>query len=983
MTLTGPQRQAVERVGQDVCVVAGPGSGKTRVLVERFRWRLEQGFSPRRILAVTFTEKAATEIKQRLAEYFRSRPELREELERAHISTVHSFCAGLLREHAIEAGLDPQFEVLDESEALAELRAAAEETLDGLVAERPEAMRALLRAVDLWDPAEQLSRVYEARRLRLPNAQPTPPPVAAPSGYAAERALLEEALDRLDRRYAERKQALGALDFSDLEEQTVRLLRSDERLRERVQASFDEILMDELQDTNPLQAALINLVRRPGRFFAVGDINQSIYGFRHAEPEVFRRYRQELESQGRVIDRLEENHRSRADILAAVEFILGATPGLEPHELKAVGEFARKEEPSVEVIAALGARTEEAAAVEARWVARRIRELEASAAWQFSDMAVLVRNVGALPALEEAFRDFDVPHLIVKGKGFYETQEVTDLIHCLRILANPRDEVSLAAVLRSPLVGTSDETLLRLKERGNLGAALEGLEEERAIEPGDRERLVLFRDQLRALRAESDDLAPDRLLARAMDAGNYESGLGPGARANVRKLLSQLRDSFRRRPRPLARLVEELELRRASDPREPMAPREESTNAVRLMTIHSAKGLEFPVVFLAALHKGVLRAPPALAFSPGAGVAARWRDPASGEAVKDAVYTACLEELKRKQEAEDDRLFYVATTRAKEHLVLSFAAGKGRAREWAKLLVERLGLDLKRAQETPAVRTYQTGAKTLRVRLLCTASPPERPAPRQVEPARKPEERLRRASISGQQDSTVAVTSVWEYARCPRRYYLARYLGWEQPATQARMPVPPLAEPELDPAELGRQVHNLLAGLPVKEPAPEALELAARFQASDLARRAASAQRLEREFDFLMDLEDMLLEGRIDLWFEQGDELVLVDFKTDQVDEAAAASRAASYALQLQLYALALERHVGRLPDQALFYLLRPNAAVAVSLERRELEAARAAVRALRQAQSEMSFPPQAGEHCYRCGYFRGLCPAARAAATR
>ena len=1055
MTLSDEQRAAVTRTGQDVCVVAGPGSGKTRVLVERFRWRVENGFSPLRILAVTFTDKAATEIKQRLAGYFSARPELREQLERAHVSTVHGFCARLLREHAIEAGLDPEFQVLEAAEAAAELRAAAEETLDALFAERPGEVRALLTAVDFSDPAEALARVCEARRLLAP-LRSEAPPVALPDAfrdlrealesilavvppgwsdsqreqlaqvgawaqrvlalppdsvslehfrvlselrcdlrrlkprhpltaqvkeardsllpvarqvliaryYAPQRALLEAALGRLEGRYRARKQALNALDFADLEEQAIRLLGEDGGLRQRVQESFDEILMDELQDTNPLQAALIDLVRRPDRFFAVGDINQSIYGFRHAEPEVFREYRRDLEAQGRVVDRLRENHRSRAEILSAVETILAGAPGMEPHELVAKGKFAEKREPSFEVIAAVEATTEDAAVLEAQLVARRIRDLTDAGAAEFSGVAVLVRNVKALPAFEEAFHLFDVPYVIARAKGFYEAQEVADLTHCLRVLANPSDEISLAAVLRSPLVAVSDETLFRLKERGSLADALARLDDDASLDAGDLEKLREFRARLRAWRAEADDLPPDRLLARILGAAGYEDALEARARANVRKLLALVRDWFARRARPLAGLVAELEDRRASDPDEAAAPLEGAINAVQVMTIHSAKGLEFPVVFVAALHKGVWKDSPPLAFSPRAGLVARWRDPITGGGLKDLPYAAFSDELKSKEQEEESRLLYVAMTRAKEHLVLSFAATEKGTRNWAAQVVASLGLDLGRG----------------------AARPPQRPAPRAPEAAAAAAEPLARPALSGQHDSSASVTDVALFQQCPRKYFLSRYLGLEQTLAEPR-PGARWAgsgsrdETELGASELGRQVHDLLAGVAVENPAPEAVALASRFQASDLARRAASAKRAGREFDFLMHLEDVVLQGRIDWWFEEGGELVLVDFKTDHVAASQAAERAQSYALQLQLYALALERRLGRLPERALVCLLGPNVAVDISLRAEDLDAARAALRALRQAQHEMSFPLRSGEHCYRCSYFRGWCPA-RAAAT-
>ncbi|MEK7408153.1 MAG: UvrD-helicase domain-containing protein [Acidobacteriota bacterium] len=1092
MNLTPEQRDAACRAGQDVCVVAGPGSGKTRVLIERFRWRVQQGLSPLQLLAVTFTEKAATELRQRLASDFARESRIQEQIERAPVSTLHGFCARLLREHAIEAGVDPQFEVLDEFTSHHALRQAAGAALDRLLENRPAEMRALIEAVEFDDPAQCLIGAYQALRvavlgipatggpgpggpgsgtpalpdcvaaveelrraveqvvaaaprgwtpgpqqaleavqawgrrlLALPKSPASPAHFQALAGFdcnlnqfrkrdpacdavreikqrlleparqalateyfAPQRALLWEALVLLDQLYRERKQALNALDFADLEERAIGLLRDHEPVRTLVRESFEEVLMDELQDTNPLQWMLVDLVRRPDRFFAVGDINQSIFGFRHASPEAFRSYRARLESEGKTIDRLWRNHRSREPILRAAEAIFAGAEGVEPHRLEAFRSFFQKSEPCVEVIAASGATSEEAARLEAQWVARRIRELEGTLLIQhreegirparFRDMAVLMRNINALEPFEQAFRQFGVPCVIVRGKRFYEAPEVNDLVHWLRVLVNPRDEISMAAVLRSPLAGVGDETLMRLKQLGNLADAIAclGHIDTSAFDAGDLERLIAFRDELERMRAASDGVSPDRLLVRAIDRSDYESGLDARAGANVRKLLAQVRGWFAYRPRPLAELVRELELLRAFDPDQPAAPPDDSVDAVRVLTVHSAKGLEFPIVFLTALHKGVSRKIPPLAFSPQAGLVARWRDPAGGDAIKDLPYAASAELLRRKERDEEERLLYVGITRAEEHLVFSFAAA-GKPREWAEKLVAGLGLNLEPVDNRPAVETCGNGA--VPVRVLRTNSAPEAPETAARWAAKEPL-RLARPALSDQHDSTAAVTSVALFENCPRSYYLSRYLGFEAPAARpsGELPEDEDAASEMDASELGRQVHALLAGERVEDAPAEAAELAERFWASDLGRQAATARRAEREFDFLLAVEGMALNGRIDLWFEADGQLVLVDYKTDDVTGEEAAARGQTYALQLRLYALALEAQCGRLPDRALLCWLRPNVVTPVALEASLIEAAKASVRALALAQAQVHFPLREGGHCRRCSFYRGLCPAGR-----
>ena len=181
---------------------------------------------------------------------------------------------------------------------------------------------------------------------------------------------------------------------------------------------------------------------------------------------------------------------------------------------------------------------------------------------------------------------------------------------------------------------------------------------------------------------------------------------------------------------------------------------------------------------------------------------------------------------------------------------------------------------------------------------------------------------------------------------------------------------------EIDASQFGLDVHALLAGQHVENATAEAHKLAEAFHASELGRRAARASRIEREFDFVMAIENVVLRGQIDLWFEEGGELVLVDYKTDDIKSRETAARAEFYAPQLRLYALALERITGRFPAKAFLYFLRPNIARPVALEQTLLDSPEDLVREFRDAQSALDFPLREGEYCTRCAYFHGLCPA-------
>ena len=224
------------------------------------------------------------------------------------------------------------------------------------------------------------------------------------------------------------------------------------------------------------------------------------------------------------------------------------------------------------------------------------------------DFAVLVRNTEVIPEFTAAFDEAGIPYVVNRGKGFYDSREVNDLTHLLRVIANPRDEISLAAVLRSPLVNASDEALLRLKTIGeNLGAAL-ARTTPAAFGAADHARIARFGDRLHEWRPRREYVTFDRLLLAAIDDCGYprvpQHRQVPGAGARRRGRMS------------LDEFVEELALVREANPREPDAPPEDSSNAVKIMTVHSAKGLEFPVVFVAALHKGVETDVPVVAFSP-------------------------------------------------------------------------------------------------------------------------------------------------------------------------------------------------------------------------------------------------------------------------------------------------------------------------------------------------------------------------------
>ena len=903
--------------------MAGPGSGKTGTLTGRFRWLVAQGVDPRRILAVTFTEKAARELKDRLG------------LEEAPVSTLHGFCARLLRDRAIEAGVDPEFRILDEREALAEQHRAATDVLDSAAINQRSEFRGLLEAWKTEKPAEELTELYEALRLGGWDGQIDLPPLddvaplydelhrvalqtadsPAPTLAARQRVervrewieagdisaslpdrrtgspqyrqgvlrLLElrkqvrqaevcrrfapqrETLRRLlldfDAAYRARKANAGALDFEDLEEKSIALLERDQALRDAIRRSFDHILMDELQDTNPVQWRLMNLLRRPARFFAVGDVNQSIYGFRYAEPKLFDDFAGALRSSGAVIDRLSDNYRSRPEILAAVEQVSCHRPGITAHAFVAKAGYPSLPTPAVEIMI-----VEDDPSSEPAWVARRIRELK-TAGHPFQSIAILLRKTKPFPDYEQAFTRFHVPFVVDSGGSFFEEPEIVDLTNFLRVLHDPADEIAAFALLRSPFYAVSDEEIFRLRENGKLA-------------PPEVET------EWAALRRHWPESDLPGLLWKKLDESGYSSAFTVLERANVEKFCALLRQWDADQPGALRQWLRTIDDLRALK-KEPSAPAVEAGDAVHLMTIHKAKGLEFDVVFVASLQAEAGGFPLSMAWRKDIGLGFRWRDPLSGDSVPDPAYQRIRSEANLREGEEADRLLYVAMTRARQRLILSWS-GSG---DWPSQIGEPPGAAVQRLTGTPEL----------------LAPPPIAAGDQEI--------LITPAVAEPSPESGYTITSVLNALEGG-----ATAIDW-----------PRVEEQE---AALGIEVHEILARGARPDSSPQALELALRFTESDLGKRSAAALRAEREYDFVFAEGGIVYRGQVDLWFEESGRVILVDYKTDR---HLTEERLARYRRQLQLYCLGLPRK----PHEAHLALLAESRVESVDVTEPALTQAR------------------------------------------
>ncbi len=839
---TEEQQRAIDRRDGALLVAAGAGSGKTSVLVERFaRAVLDDGVAVDAILAITFTEKAAAELKSRVRDRFAAAGRHAEAraAEGAYISTIHGFCSTILRSHALAAGIDPEYRVLDALEAdrlgleafdgalAAFLHDDADpERLRLVAAYTPDRLAAMTRTayghlrsrgaetpelpeIDPPRPSGEPERLQRAARVALAELETASDGVrvaearerlercldlvrggragvdrgdgsgAAGEGSGAsggaldldlaalkklavgrgagalktdafdeyraalealtalaahqqelrDHALLRELLRSYGARYARLKRDRSGLDFDDLELLVNRLLRDDPVVRERWSARFRHVMIDEFQDTNPLQNELLGRIAGD-RLFRVGDEFQSIYRFRHADVSVFRE-QAEAAGAGDRFEALTANFRSRPEVLDAINLLFASVWGERFPRLRAGndGSGTPPEGPCVELIVAdrphNGSRwrarfeAEEATggppaetafgdslrdvvparAAEARMLAKRIDELVASGKHGLGDVVVLVRATTHLAAFERALEDRGIPTYVMGGRGYWSQQQVSDLRAYLAALANPLDDLALYTALASPLGGVSLDGLVVLRaaaqkarvEPWTLLAGLAGMSGGRLageaaspraaslaedLSPDDVDRARAFARLLADERTAAPRSSLEALIDRGVTRSGYDLHLlalpaGRRRMANVRKLMRLAREFEAEEGRDLRRFIDYVAERDELGDRQGEAPLEpEDVQAVRLMTVHRAKGLEFPVVCVADLGKPGREDLSSLQISDDGAVGISLAQLGGG-----SVASTRLKDIRERQkladEEEEKRVFYVAATRAEQRLILS------------------------------------------------------------------------------------------------------------------------------------------------------------------------------------------------------------------------------------------------------------------------------------------------------------------------
>ena len=662
-SLNVPQREAVSAPPQSVLVLAGAGSGKTRVLVHRIAWLLQvEGISPLSVLAVTFTNKAAAEMRGRIHDL------LGMPVGGLWVGTFHGLAHRLLRLHWREANLPQTFQILDSEDQI-------------------RMIKRILKSLDLdetrWPP-RQIANFINARKDEGARAK-----------YLDSRGdEAQEQLIRIYRQYEEQCQRSGVVDFAELLLRSLELLRDNTELQAHYRRRFRHILVDEFQDTNALQYAWLRLIAgEENPVFAVGDDDQSIYGWRGAKIENIQNFTRDFAS---AIIRLEQNYRSTGNILQAANALID-------HNRKRLGKqlwTASGEGESIDLYSAFNELDE------ARYIAGRIKQ------WvdhgnRREEVAILYRSNAQSRVFETTFNEQRIPYRVYGGLRFFERAEIKDALAYLRLVTNSADDASFERIVNHPPRGIGERTVdtLRQQARTERRALWEVTVD--ALQSGEftaraNTSLAGFVRLIKQMAEEIHGLPlaeqVDAIIALATLREHYlskEKGeAGQGRVDNLNELVSaahsylQVRDDNAPEMDPLSAFLAHAALEAGE------GQGEAGDDCVQMMTLHSAKGLEFPLVFLAGLEEGLFP------------------------------HQMSADEPSRLE--EERRLCYVGITRAEQQLVISYAEQRqlhGQKRFSAPSRFLRELPDALINEVRPKVKTYQTSyAPSLRT-ATTTAKP--------------------------------------------------------------------------------------------------------------------------------------------------------------------------------------------------------------------------------------------------------------------
>jgi ATP-dependent helicase/nuclease subunit A len=932
------RRKAIESA-KNVAVTAGAGTGKTTLLVEKILHKVrEDGVDLKRILALTFTEKAANEMRQRLRIQLRQGGPL-EDLPKAEIGTIHSFCAHVLRQFPVEAGVAPDFEVDEGTIFRRRFEEAWPKWLDrelGPEARRPRRWKELLTKVELRSlrelalglasfavpPTERgggaklLAEFVKELTPKFPKiaaalagkdkAKNAPGKAAALEKHAHKLAgdvvqidepLVARAVELVDDFAGGFKLdylRAGYVSFDGMLSRVHDLFSSKDfpKVLELLREKYRCILVDEFQDTDPLQGEIVQKLAEgsngklvPGKLFLVGDPKQSIYSFRGADIIAYQGLVDRIIAEGgdRVI--LRTNFRSHGKILdlvnRAFSRIIRENKKLQPpYEAiePAAGRRQKFPDPTIEAILieeASADESREAEAVElARWIKDRRPGIE------YKDIAILFRSLSDVPTYIDALRSEGIPYIVEGEKYFYGTSEVIDFVNLLRAVANPHDRIAVAGVLRSPFGAASDPEIY---------------ERRKALDYRTSSNFPIFAF-LRRWNAMAGKTGVHQLIdaifteSYALEIAQQGSH-GEQAVANLLKLRQKAAELEEKGSCTLREFLDVIRLAVKELEEEGESPlADETLDAVRILSIHRSKGLEFPVVLLPDLHR---QAPSHRTETVRYDRSSKTLGVRLGEAMNAGAAALAFLDRERKRE-EMRRVLYVGVTRAEEILVLLGNADAG-----DETFLGLLHPDLEAYAKI-------TRKKYRRPRFQ---APREEPSGRVVDWGPfvdRWHEREKRAIVAERFTSP---------SKLEKEEQIARVLNAsETPSRPSRA------------TEIGTICHSVLEHLDFKAPSvpestdPEAAEILKKFFRTAPFKELAQSEILARELPFILPRGNQIVQGVIDVVYRSGGKVYAADYKTDKLMEPQ------EYGLIREIYTEAVRRALKVEPGFRLIYLRQGRA---------------------------------------------------------
>lgn len=1070
--------------GRHLLVSAGAGTGKTTVLVDRFLSIVLSGEARvNEVLALTFTDKAATEMKSRILKRLSEagREAEKRALESASISTFHAFASKVLKEHPLEAGVDPGFRVLEEEEADLFREQALDSVFEKFASEKRELFLELLA---LWEEEtlrKAILKLVEAARCHGKSVQAwcahiqkyETPDFKHPirnlleslgedelakefKNFAAQsvwdwdlirdfrewtkpfsrrkkekekwtelgklcrqflaahleeksqvfRPEWESLAQAFETHYQALKRQEGALDFGDLETRMLELFSSDDvasrKLCDRLRRQYRFILVDEFQDTSESQAQLVHSMASPGNLFFVGDLKQSIYGFRGASPEQFQKKEAAYQNpaEGFSVPLL-ENFRTQSPILDFIHRFFELIWKEDNFHFQPL--LAKTPEPALEVknpalqipVEVLVAeKTEEETLAQARLreahaLADRIRAFQEEGV-AYGDMVILFQAMTASAIYEQALKQAGIPYFVVSGRGFYHRHEIKDIMQVLAFLENPLDDIPLAAVLRSPMVRLSEDALYWLTqssksqdEMAPLYQAFENFEQHPKMEESDKEKLRMFKSWTEVWLEAKDRLPLAELLEDILDRTQYAAVMladSQGVRryANLKKLVDLAREAEERERMSLGafvRKVQKLERREIRES-EAQVEAERSGRVVRLMSVHAAKGMEFKVVFVADLgHEKRSMGSKRLLADPNLGFGFQiwneqesvWEEPLSWLRLEEAIWN--------RERAEWKRLFYVALTRARQRLILSgvsqpkkkpkdFFRDRSSWMEWLVAARENVADLCRFVVLGPGIthRTAFCAAEKKNFRQLLESK--ETPGLEDLIPGKKARDQAESALYALQTRLSPLTSKPVRAIDLSVSQLVAFSKSLDKPLNREETSLLLSEKPEsfsrdeeelMSAADFGTRIHRVLERLHFKRPQPdlkalieecfrgsaaaeleEAYKIIEAFSKSDLCKEIAKSKRVFRELPFVLNERHGRIHGILDLVLESPrGEWTVVDYKTSSGGEEK--SESLGYVTQILIYALALQRLMGKAPSFGKIFYLKNQKTHTVSMNKTNL----------------------------------------------